>query len=411
MFKNDKDELEQSLHFQEGSAYYAKKLNIPERDVARILKLLRKKQRKATRLQKVKGEGISPYNLRENLEKGTAEMSFHSMTEIKTLDELISLCKIDTRVWEITRYVQNYWGNRHDPRWQVKAYMKKKPVENIFIDSFTGFLATYKPTAERIEPPVIEENKPGACLLIDKQDAHLNRFDIHGSNDIHERLEKIEAKVALVVNQATLSHNLERLIYVIGSDAFNSEFTNMTTRGTPQENILSYDQAYTLVCDHEVKTIRMFLENSMQVDVMFIPGNHDRYAGWHMVNWLKMYFRDEPRVAVDETPDFRKYASYGKSAMMFNHGDKTNHQKLAGIFPQEFRKGWSDHEIFYAFTGDKHVERSEIINGIKFYRVAAFTTTRSEWEHHNGYIDSLGEASGFLIDKNTGITNIFKHYI
>ncbi len=405
------EQLIRYLPWKESKAFYAKKLHITEEEVVEMLKTLdkRRKENKKDPTSPKRKRSL-PFKFDENIEKGTGEITFDSETEIRNIDELIKRCKIDETKWEIIRYVQNYWGNRNDPHWQVKAWLKIKSTEQVYQDKFMDFLSSYTPHV-KVDPPETELDKGFGCLIINKQDAHFNRFDIGGKNDIHERFDKVDRKIDIILHQATLSHNIEKIIYILGSDAFNSEFTGATTKGTPQENILSYHESFQLVCDHEVNQITKLLKIGADVHIMFVSGNHDKYEGWHMVNWLKSYFRDEPRLIIDDSPDYRKYSSYGCSAFMFNHGDRAKNAKLAGIFPIEYREHWSENKYFYVFTGDKHLESSENINSIRFYRVAAFTDSRSDWEDHGGMIDVVGEATGFLIDDQYGMTNIFKHYL
>ena len=250
------------------------------------------------------------------------------------------------------------------------------------------------------------------CLLINKQDAHYNRLDgVNQDNDIIQRFTKISNKIKTIIDQAKLSNNLETVLYILGSDTFNSESTGMTTGGTPQENILSFYDSFEKVCNHEVEIINTMLDNSQFIELVFMPGNHDAFASWHLLNWLKVYYRTTHRIKFDIAPSYRKYVSYGVSAMMFNHGDKIKPERLVTIFPIEFRKDWSSHKNFYIFTGDKHTEMSHDFNGIEFYRISAFTTVSSQWEDKNGYIGRKPGVTAFLIDRSYGITNIFKQYL
>ena len=79
----------------------------------------------------------------EDLVKGTGEVVANFSEEVKSLDELIEKCHIDTEKWEITKYVQNYWGNSGTPHWQVKAWMSKKSTEQLFQNSINILLLHY----------------------------------------------------------------------------------------------------------------------------------------------------------------------------------------------------------------------------------------------------------------------------
>jgi DNA repair exonuclease SbcCD nuclease subunit len=185
----------------------------------------------------------------------------------------------------------------------------------------------------------------------------------------------------------------------------------MTTKGTPQQNTHSHHESFEFICDHEVAIITMLLQHANNIDVIFVSGNHDEFAGWYMIKWLEGYFRTTERVSFDISPKYRKYVSYGNTALMFNHGDVLKPVKLAALFPMEYRENWSSHENFYIFTGDKHHEVSLDLNGIKFYQLPALSTSKSLWDDKNGHVMSKAEITGFLIDEFDGLTNIFKQYL
>ena len=407
-------QLEEILHWKKSKKFYADKLGITEVEIDELLKELRSRevaQEDAEIGNYVAELEETVVRFEEDRVKGTGEVVFNTKDEIKSLDELIAKCKIDTEKWEITKYVQNYWGNAEHPHWQVKAWLGKKSTEQVFQDAFVDFLASYKPVSQDVMSPKWEVNKFPAMLIINKQDSHLNKYDIDGNNDVTDRLANIMYKVELIANQAQLSNNLDQITYIIGSDEFNSEFTGTTTKGTPQTNTHTYQTSFEYICGHEVLMITMLLQYAETVNVVYVAGNHDEYVGWHMVNWLRTYFRNIERVTFDCSPKYRKYISYGGSALMFNHGDAIKPAKLAALFPIEYREGWSFHNNFYIFTGDKHHEVSHDFNGIKFYQIPAFSNAKSLWDDKNGHTMSKAEVTGFLIEQGSGMTNIFKQYL
>jgi len=408
------EQLEQMLHWKKSKKYYAEKLGVTEAEVDDLLTDLRSREQAEDDAEV--GVYISDLEdkivkFEEDVLKGTGEITLNTKEEIKSLDELIEKCKIDTDKWDITKYVQNFWGNGDNPRWQVKAWLGKKKEDQLFQDNFINFLGSYKPVSQEVMSPKFVNGKDNAMLVINKQDSHLNKYDIDGNNDIVDRLANIMYKVELISNQAQLSNNLEQITYILGSDEFNSEHTNNTTKGTPQTNTHTYQTSFEYICGHEVLMITMLLQYAENVNVVYVAGNHDEFVGWHMVNWLQTYFRNTDRLTFDCSPKYRKYISYGTSALMFNHGDAIKPAKLAALFPIEFREGWSFHQNFYIFTGDKHHEVSHDFNGIKFYQIPAFSNAKSLWDDKNGHTMSKAEVTGFLIEQGSGMTNIFKQYL
>jgi hypothetical protein len=407
-------QLEEILHWKKSKKFYADKLGIAEFEVDELLKELRNQEKSEEDAEignYVAELENTVIKFTEDLAKGTGEVVANFSEEVKSLDELIEKCKIDTEKWEITKYVQNFWGNGNNPHWQVKAWLGKKSTEQVFQDNFVDFLASYQPVSQEVMSPKWEVSKEDAVLIINKQDSHLNKYDIDGNNNISDRLASIIYKLEVIVNQAKLSNNIENIIYIIGSDEFNSEYSGATTKGTPQTNTHTYHDSFKFICDHEILVITMLLQYSQNVNVVYVAGNHDEFVGWHMVTWLEAYFKNIDRVSFDSSPKYRKYLSFGKSAMMFNHGDAIKPAKLAALFPMEFREGWSFHNNFYIFTGDKHHEVSQDFNGIKFYQIPAFSNAKSLWDDKMGHTMSKAEVTGFLIEQSSGMTNIFKQYL
>jgi hypothetical protein len=409
------DQLQQMLNWKKSKKFYADKLGITEGEVDELLKELRKNsdniREEAEVASYIQALEDTIIKFEEDLVKGTGEIILNSPEEIKSLEDLIEKCKIDTSKWDIAKYVQNYWGNSEQPHWQVKAWLSKKTNEQLFQDSFIDFLNSYSPISGDVMSPRIHQSKPNAALVINKQDAHYNKLDVDGDNSLEGRFARMAYRIETILNQASLSNNLDRIVYIVGSDEFNSEFTGMTTKGTPQQNIAGYHDSFQAICNHEILMINLLLQYAKNVDVIYVAGNHDEFVGWHMINWLQTYFRNTDRLTFDCSPKYRKYVSYGVSAMMFNHGDAIKPAKLASIFPMEYKDEWSSHEVYYIFTGDKHHEVSLDFNGIKFYQIPAFSNAKSGWDEKNGYTCARGEVTAFLIDHSDGMTNIFKQYL
>lgn len=393
-----------------GKEETAKKFNVTLETVNRYLRCDRLRQSAEILEDEINKEINTKKKFSENVHDGTAEVEFDVQTEIRTLDQLVERLDVDLTKWNIVRYVQNFWGNMDNPNWQVKVWLSRTTEEQAYQDAFISFLKDYKPCATQTVAPDIK-GLPAACLVLNKQDAHLNKYDIGGQNDINVRFDNIKSKLETIASQACVANDIEKITYILGSDEFNSEHTGNTTKGTPQQNIETYQIGFDKICDHELSVIDCLLSHSQSVDIVYVPGNHDEIAGWHLVKWLKTYYRNEKRLSFDTNTAYRKYISYGNTAMMFNHGDAIKPNKLVSMFPIEYKDEWSSHEYFYIFTGDKHHELSHDFNGIKFYQLPAFTSAKSLWDDKNGYTCSRPEATGFLVDKKLGITNIFKQYL
>ena len=123
-------QLKDLLKRKKSYEYYGKKLGVTKEEVQELM------------LQIKQGcnflEELS-IKFQEDVKAGKADTEFRSPEEIRTLDELIEKGKIDTSIWNIDNYVQNYWGNIEQPHWQVKAFLSKKTDANLFQDNFIKF--------------------------------------------------------------------------------------------------------------------------------------------------------------------------------------------------------------------------------------------------------------------------------
>lgn len=352
----------------------------------------------------------------EDLTKGTATVEALVGQEIRTLDELVEKCKVDLTKWEVAKYTQNFWNNKY----QVKALLVPKSDVRKFQENFMEFLKTYAAPLPLPEPPIdpidldrvfvnqglAEFTSVKGCLIINKQDLHFDKFDITGNNDIKARFRSYEESVIRIVKKAELSYLLSDIIYLIGSDEFNSEWTGTTTKGTPQKNLIDYHNGFAAICNHEVHVINKLCKPGRKVKVLYMPGNHDEYVGWHLITWLATYYKDSRAVEFDVSPAYRKYAKFGTTAMMFNHGDAIKPQKLASIFPQEFKDQWSTCDYQYIFTGDKHHEMSLDIDGILFYQLTQGSNAKSLWDDKNGFINK-GFLTAFVINEKYGLADTY----
>jgi hypothetical protein len=192
---------------------------------------------------------------------------------------------------------------------------------------------------------------------------------------------------------------------------FDSEWTGMTTKGTPQKSVLPYQKSFEAICTHEVDVINLILSYVDSLEVIFVPGNHDQYVGWHLVNWLKSFYRNQANLTIDDNPDNTKYMQFSNSAIMFNHGDGMKPEKLAQVFPIGFKDGWSSCDNRYIFTGDKHHTLAKDIGGITFYQIPALGKASSAWDKKHGWDMTKAEMTAFLITEGQGMTDVYKEQI
>lgn len=94
-------QLGQLLRWKKSKKFYAEKLGISEEEVSALLQEL-----KDIGIEEVTHnvDGSVMVKFAEDVEKGTGEIVFNSDVEIRTLDELIEKCNIDTECRRLHRH-------------------------------------------------------------------------------------------------------------------------------------------------------------------------------------------------------------------------------------------------------------------------------------------------------------------
>jgi hypothetical protein len=342
----------------------------------------------------------------EDREQGTCNVQFRHSLDSLSDEDIYLECKRDPRVWRLTQI----WKKKRSNGFIYSAnfHLLEKDPEEHFRTHFSHFLQTWKPRAKPTKAPHPSHTRTHALLILDKQDFHFNKHDRYGRNSVAGRFEQFESKTSKIARKAARNYNLDLIHYIVGSDAFNSEWTGMTVNGTPQQNLLPYDEGFEAILDHEIRVIQSLLKSAQAVEIIYIPGNHDEHVGWHLIKTLQVYFRGEPRLTFDTKLEFTKYKRYNNTALCYNHGAEVKPQKLANAFPVEFKEEWSFTEFWYIFTGDKHRRIEQDFSGIEFYGIPALSTAKSRWEALNAHTGTKAKYTAFLIEEGEGMTDIYK---
>ena len=345
-------------------------------------------------------------NGNENKDKGTKEFVF-TANRIPTEEEIVEHFNIDLQNYRISQiWHKTTPGGKYSISVNLQALKGNETIN--LDDEFILKLNNLQPI-NQLQLPLITD-KPKACLIIPKQDAHWNKADIYGSNSIEDRFKQFTQLLLQQLEKAIASNNLEEIVYIIGSDEFNSEATGETTKGTPQQNILSYNQSFEKISEFNIEIIKLLKIYAPKVKVLLLNGNHDHNVSWHLAHLLKHIFKNNESVEIDDNLLNTKTYSYKTNLVLLNHGDAIKPKDLAAKFPILSKEQWSQHSNYYVLTGDKHHEVSHDFNGIMWYQVPQLSNAKSKWDDKCGYNTSKAELLTFLFEEE-GLSSIFRKII
>jgi len=348
------------------------------------------------------------FSLKEDTIKGEATLTFTADTP-PTEQQIIEWFKIDTKKYRINQvYHKTSFGGKYAITVSLLALKGSQTldVSTDFLDKLDELkpLSAFPTIKSRIK------GKPNVALLIPKQDAHFNKYDIDGNNNIAERFKAFTRSLLNQLEKVSATSNIEKIFYIVGSDEFNSEWTGNTTKGTPQQNILTYEQGFEAISEFNIAITRLLKAYSAEVEVILLNGNHDHNVSWHLAHLLSRLFSNTPNITVNSELVNTKIITYGKNLIALNHGDATKHKDLASKLPILAKDKWSSHDNYFIITGDKHTELAQDFNGIMAYRVPQLSSSKSAWDDKNNYITSKPEMLTFVFQE-TYLSDIIREPI
>lgn len=381
------NKLQQLLSQKKSKQFYASKLGISIQEVEKLLKQLKTQEKPETT------------KFQEDVKKGEAELSFKSQVEIHDLDELIKESKIDTNKWEITKYVQNYWGNGENPHWQVKAWLSKKKGD-YGLKEFSKFLENWK--VKEIDEYETREHYPHKQLVdieLNIADFHLAKRSFQGDTLESKEFDYYRA-VSDLVGKVKSNYEINKIVFPIGNDMFHSDnYQNNTTAGTPQDVTAWYDEEYEKGFEILANSINFLITQAIEVEVILVQGNHDTTKGFYVAHALEVFFKEYKNVKFQRHHSRIKHTIVGNTFIGYHHGNKCNLDSLPILFATSPESALDFGKVKYReiHTGDKHHYLAKEItgSGVRIQQVPSLSG-HDRYHVDNGFINQIRAALVFI---------------
>lgn len=370
-------------------------------------------------------------------------MSASSVTEtIKSPEDLIAACGIDMTVWEalksevktfqqgrrdefkdldfndgkITGYVSDEGKLTVKTLYSVKVWFARRPEKPMtdVLRSLVSDITSLSPKFTALPHRVSTHNNLFVPIFTDP---HFNRralsrdwtLDIASA----EFLQTVDVMIRRV---GGLNTNIDKVCFVLGNDAGNSDDHrgSQTTKGTPQQDSARQVEMIDVVIRTFVAAALRFRELA-PVDIIMIGGNHDRLITYMLGKVLEAYFHNTADITVNAAPEPRKYYSYGRTLLGFEHGDVVKAKDLAMIMADECADLWhsNQHRLFYRGHFHRQSEVYHAVEDIQGVVVKTFPAfcPQNEWEQYMGYVGNKRAATGVLIHHENGPAAEFQVFI
>jgi hypothetical protein len=369
------EKIKLSLRWKKNSDYCAEKLNLTVEDYDRLKDIIKAEQ--------LMGSETS-YEC--NLEKGEARLETISSSEPKSPEEIIDILNIDITQWKLS----SYWNKQMGDHWRVSAMvtrLKDNEIENV-----AELLRSFKPKPYKEVKRIETSGKIKTAGVLSLQDIH---FGKEGNDTIDQCFEET---IKDLIQRASSSHHLEKLYYVVGGDVINMDtWSGTTTSGTPLNNCKTSTEAYMQAFDALQWSINYLKQFCDELQIVYIPGNHDRLSSFHLAHALSKCF-DNDKILWDVVYLERKVYVYENNFFAFEHGDVNTKNSLM-LYSMEYPREWGKTFHRTLFTGHLHHKKkieyiTEHENTGFMLKILPSLSRTDYWHYHNKFVGS--KRSGVL---------------
>lgn len=302
-----------------------------------------------------------------------------TMERPMSVEEMNRLCKVDTNVWIPYIHRANIWqgfyklkdgsGHKKVNMFQTKIVYKRIVAEQMH-DAILKFVREHVPPLPK--PNVKPKKKvDGYMVAWGLWDAHIGSYgwnnEVGTDWDVDMACKRIFNSVDDMIDELSV-YPVEKIIMPIGNDFMHFDSVRHTT--AYGEHYLDTDTRYAKVYLSGLKCLSYMIDRALElcdnIELLYIPGNHDVTSSFNLTVALDQRYRFDDRVKADLAMNPRKYRLHGGTLLGFDHGAqqgaKPNQLMLA--FATEAQKYWSESTYREIQIGDKHQRWEKMFEGV-----------------------------------------------
>ena len=384
------------------------------RKIGKTLGIGRHKARHALHRMGMRGPAETPAQFHSGVRWEENEEAAVVSGQINSLEELLRESKTDLSVWEVERHIVNSWNNYR----QVKAWLKKKPdlqlLENIKSE-ILDYIKDHQYTTPAHPKLRLKKDEYRNMLEVAVYDIHLGRLS--WSEESGQNYDTTIAKKAFewsIKQHLWKARNdtVEKILFVVGQDFLHYDNAQgTTTSGTPMDADTRWLKVIRTGFSMLVEAI-LEMSAVAPVEVLIIPGNHDKHSTLALGEMLAAYFKDTNRISIDNSAKLRKYVLYGNVLLGFAHGMHEKPQNIVGIMSSqgEASQYWSQSIFREMHLGHFHTKR--VVDPLREYngvviRYVGSICAPDAWHYEKGFVGNTRSSESFLWNYNSGLSAVY----
>jgi hypothetical protein len=328
-----------------------------------------------------------------------------------SVEELMAAAELDPEVWIPQHVKVNTWegfykikdgaGHRKVQLFQTKASFKRI-IDEALEDAFRRFVEEHgaKPLPKKALPKWSPGDKVNPddpeMLTWGIYDAHLGMYawnsEVDTSYDMRIARNRICNSIDDVVSHMR-PYRVRKGMIPVGNDFLHCD--NVRNHTSFGDHHLDVDTRYAKILTAGLECMAYQVERGLEfiedeIELIWVPGNHDYHASYALILALQQRYRNEPRIKVDLSANPRKFRMYGGVLIGMEHG-QLNPKMVNNLFSTATHSLFSQSTYREYHVGHKHqrnvIQFESIIptNGLTVVVHPALTNT-DKWHHDNGFL-------------------------
>lgn len=306
---------------------------------------------------------------------------------------------VNTGTWEgFYKLKGEDGGHRKVKMYQSKATFRRPVEEDLELAVLEFVKSQVKPLAKgkllKTRKPISEE---GFMVAWGIYDAHLGSYAwAEETRDADFDIYVAERRVLNSVDDMIVElapYQIDKLLIPVGNDFMHYDGARMST--TTGDHRLDTDTRYPMVYLTALRCLSYQIERALEIcddiEIMYVPGNHDQISSLTLTAALAERFRNDPRVQVDLGASPRKYRFHGGTILGFEHGQKIKPDRMPLIIAQECKKEWAASTWVEFHVGHRHQRAgtkyaaTTPVNGV-LIRTQPALCSADAWHSEQGFI-------------------------
>ena len=355
---------------------------------------------------------------------------------VRTLKELLDKFDVDLDLYDVKSFQPNTWETsykdektgamKRTTNFSAKARLeinKDAVTANQNADAFIELVKVHSPKYVKVKR-LKARNKEAVTAVMDLFDLHIGMLAWGEETQDDDWDSYIGVQVAMDAIEDLIDRlqgvNITKIIFPMGNDLLHTDATiggkgGTTTAGTPQDVDTRYLKMFRMAMQLMIAIIDR-LRQIAPVEVIVVPGNHDRERMAYMGEAIFAWYQNDKEVEVNNDANLRKYVVTGKTLLGFTHGDDEKAENLPLIMASEQPKQWGEATFKLFHTGHLHRKRkmlsvsTDTYNGVEVLTLPSLVPPDA-WHAQKGYVGGGRAAEAHLYGEESGPCGYFRHSV